>query len=692
MEYYSNILCVEAAELISAGVMSESYYKQLKARKQLRVVNRACRNIPALIAVESLPARFYSRMVEVLGDPKKLAPRKTFEDRIVPDPSAMQFFSGYRTVTGKQLPDEKIAEYCMNASVLNALTEVLADKRAARGVTGGKTTGFWAAAAEVLGHLKARLGHSLPENPIRLKEKFRSYLKDGYSVLVSGKFGNNNSRKVNELVEQMILSLYIMPNKPYAASTHEMYLQFLAGTLTVADTRTGEIFNRDDFYDAKGNPILISESTVWNYLNDPRNRAVVDKARMGTQDYLAVHRPHHIRRSPDFSFSKISMDDRDLPRKMHDGTTVKAYYAYDVASGCVIGRAYSRKKNTGLFVDCVRDMFRFIDAYGIGMPMEVEVEHHLVNQFADDLMRAGILFPFVRWCNPGNSQEKRAEHFNREKKYGYEKRYQEGIGRFYARLEANRPKREKIFDEDNDRYREKTFSFEELVADDLSVIETYNSDLHRNQKKYPGKTRLQVMLGHKNPHMAAIDRVMLTRYIGESTRTSIRRNMYVRVQYQDFRLSSPYVLENLSPNSYEVDAYYMPSADIPEVYIFQNGVYIDTCRLVVPYNEATAEQTEADRRSYAEQARYVAGFDRMVKEGRSQLAKVALVPDAKPLDEVPVSPSPLVHEAAAEEEPWYPATRSSSSPLVHEEEAEEEPGFDAGSYLATARRLAKSSL
>jgi len=353
MEYYGNILCIDAAELISSGILTKSHYDQLRARKQINVVNRGCRNTPARVAVESLPSHLYRQVVEVIGDPKKVAPNKTFEDRIVPDPLAMEFFSGYRTVTGKQLPDEKIKEYCMNASVLNALAEVLSSKKAKRGVTGGKTTGFWSSAAEVLGRLKAKLGHTLPENPIRLKDKCRSYMKNGYSVLISGKFGNKNSRKVNELIERMILSLYIMPNKPYATSTHEMYLQFLANMITVADIYTGEVYDRNDFYDDKGCPIMISESTVWNILNDPKNRAIVDKVRMGTLDYMSIHRPHHIRKSPQFSFSKISMDDRDLPRKMHDGTRVKAYYAYDVASGCVIGRSYSRKKTTELFVDYV---------------------------------------------------------------------------------------------------------------------------------------------------------------------------------------------------------------------------------------------------------------------------------------------------------------------------------------------------
>ena len=134
---------------------------------------------------------------------------------------------------------------------------------------------------------------------------------------------------------------------------------------------------------------------------------------------------------------------------MADGNRVKAYYAYDVASGCVVGYAYNRLKTADLFIDCVRNMFRLIDHQGWNCPAEVEVEHHLVNNFADGLIRAGVVFPFVRWCNPGNSQEKRAEHFNRVKKYGVEKRSQVGIGRWYARLEANRPKEEKVYDEFN---------------------------------------------------------------------------------------------------------------------------------------------------------------------------------------------------------------------------------------------------
>jgi len=651
MEYYNNILCVEASELIGAGVITASYYDKLKQRSQINVVRRACLNTPALVAVDSLPQRYRDKMVELIGDPSQVAPRKTFEDRIKPDPCAMEFFTSFRLTDGRALPDDKIKEYCTNASFLNAISVVYADKKAKAGITGARTRNFWEAASHTVARLKAKWGHSLPENPARLHEKCKQYQNLGYSSLVSGKFGNDNSRKVNDLVERMILSLYIMKNKPYSSSVHEMYLQFMGGSLQVVDTVTGEIFDRADFYDQKGSPIIISESTVWNYVNDPKNRTIVDKARMGSLEFSSTHRPHHHRHAPLFSFSKVSMDDRDLPRKMSDGSRVKAYYAYDVTSGCVIGRSYSRKKNTGLFIDCMRNMFRFIDKYHIGMPMEVEVEHHLVNQFEDDMMRAGVLFPFVRWCNPGNSQEKRAEHFNKAKKYGYEKRYQDGIGRFYAKLEANRPKYDKIFDEDNDNYKEKYYTYDELVADDLDLIMKYNNGLHPKQKLYPDKTRLDVLLENLNPNMAKVNPVLLARYIGEKTPSSIRRSQYVRVMYNDYQLSSPEILESLNPNSYDVDAYYMPveESDVKVVHLFQNGVFIDSCKLIKKYNEATCEQTDEDRASYTEQAKYVSRFDKMVKDGKNKLAKPDFLPSDPIVTEFIASPSPIQEEPETEE-------------------------------------------
>lgn len=663
MEYYNDTLCVSARELIDAGILTQSNYDKLNQRKQIRVVRRACRNTSALVDVNSLPYDYKLKMHEEIGNPKDMTPRQQFPDLVQQDPAAWTFFSAYRKPDGGSLSEDRIREYCNNAAVLNALHERLVDKKHRMKATGSKLVGFWEKAARTLSEIKEDFGHTLPDNPRRLKERYKRYIDDGYTSLISGLLGNSNSRVVTDAIENIILSIYCMKNKPYSKDVHTIYMQFMQGMVSIADVRTGELFNRIDFYDKKGCPVVISESTVWNYINDPKNRAVIDKYRLDQIDYASTIRPHHIRHSPKWSLSKVSTDDRDLPRKMHDGRTVKAYYAYDVCSGALIGYSYSKTKDTALFIDCLRNMFRFLDGHGLGMPAEMEVEHHIVNKFKDDMMRANVLFSFVRWCNPGNSQEKRAEHFHKAKKYGYEKRYQDGIGRFYLKIEANRPKREKIFDESNDHYKEKTFDYDQLVADDIYTIMMYNNGLHRDQKKYPGKTRLQVLLEHVTPLVINLDHCKLARYIGECTSTSIRRSMYVTVQYNKYRLSRPEVLESLLPHNYSVKAYYMPSDDIKEVYIFQNDVYVDTCKLIEGYNEATAEQTDADRAEYTNQAKYVSQFDAMVKEGK--LPRVAIIPEEQPTELVAASPSPMEAQADDDaEEIDYVALQQESKRLA----------------------------
>ena len=627
LEYYNNILCIEAGWLISEGIISKYNYDALKCRGWLKVERRACKGTPALVAYESIPERFKKEIIKKVGDPHKTTKHSQFKALIKPDAEALEFYSSYRLEDGRSLPEKAIQEYCTNASILNALVRFDSDKLTKRRALGRGVRGVWDKMALMVEGVKDQHPHTLPANSRRLKDRVKKYKDEGYMALVHKNYCNDNSRIVTADIERLILSLYIMGNKPYVTVVHDMYLQFLGGVLGVVDLKTGEIFNREDFVEKNGNPAFLSNSTIYNYINNPKNRAIVDAARNDSHTYNNMHRPHHHRSAPVYSLSKISMDDRDLPRKLSDGTRMKAYYAYDVASGCVVGASYSRFKDKSLFIDCMRNMFRNIYNWGFGMPMEVEVEHHLVNQYKDDFMKAGVLFPFVRWCNPGNSQEKRAEHFNRAKKYGYEKKYQEGIGRFYSKLEANRPKQGKVFDEKNNTYKYKKYSYDELVADDLYTIEMYNNDLHPKQKLYPGKTRMQVMQENLNPDLADIDKPVLVKAIGEKVKTSIRRNQYVQVQYEYYQLPGIETLSLLEPNNYSVVAYYTPNHDqtIDEVYIYQDGDFIAKCDKIQRYNEATAEQTDKDKEAYTQQTNYVSSFNTMVKKGKKSLAKIEII-------------------------------------------------------------------
>lgn len=646
-EHCNDILCVQAGWLIEEGILSKGNYDKLTQRKWLTVERRACKGSPALVQWRSIPERFRSVIVDRFGNPELLDKPKAFADMVAPDAQAMEYYSGYLLADGRNLPAENVAEYCANASVLNAIHATIARRTAKRNsLGGGGTAQMWDNIAQSADRLRAALAHTLPANVRRLRERYEVYMRDGYASLIHKGFCNVNSRVINDQIEQLLLSLYCLPTKPYVSSVHDLYLQFLAGAVDVCDITTGELYDRNDFYDG-GTPMMVSESTVWNVLNNPKNRILVDKYRTGSLEFQTTHRPHHIRDAPRWALSKISMDDRDLPRKMPDGSRVKAYYSYDVKSGYCIGASYSKSKDNALFIDCMRDMFRNLQAMNLGMPMEAEVEHHLVNNYKDDLMKAGVVFPFVRWCAPGNSQEKYAEVLNKSKKYGYEKKYQEGIGRFYAKLEANRPKVDKIFDSENNNYKDKRLSYDQLVADDKETIELYNNGLHRDQKQYKGMTRKDVMLQYVNPGLARIDTALLARYIGEHTATSIRRSQYVSVQHQKYWLPTPEVMAQLAPNNYDVDAYYLPASDgkVPMVYLYQDNAYICLCEPKDKYSTSTAERTDADTGAMAEQAKYVEKFDSMIK--KSKVQKVTVVP-VKPDPVLPPAEELIVPEREAD--------------------------------------------
>lgn len=635
-EYYNNRLCVYVDFLIENKYLSKRQYKYLSiTKKTIRVARRACRNTPALVEFDSLPTYIQVAYKKAEGDPREKAALTVLEKFIVDIPEALEYFSSFRTNTGDLLKKEIIQEYYTNAIVLNGLVQLRNNNKALVKACNNTLKNVWSRLTDCVVKLDTKkYPHTLPTNQRRLKEKVEIYLKYGYDCLVHKGYGNTNSRKVTELLEKLILSIYCMENKPYSSWVHEYYFLFVAGKLNVVDISTGELFDRNDFYlSDKGMYVTISDTICWNYINNPKNRIIVDNVRSGNHRYNSTIRPHMHRSAPMFALSKISLDDRDLPRKMKDGSRVKAYYAYDVASGIVLGASYSKSKDANLFIDCIRDMFRNIESMGLGMPMEVEVEHHIANLFKDDLMKAGVLFPFVRWCAPGNSQEKHAEQLNKIKKYGFEKRYQSGIGRFYASLEANVSGEERVFNEELQKYEmvDKRYSYEELVEDDKRIIELYNNSIHR---KYKSITCMQYFTQNINPKLAQINKPLLVRYIGEHTTTTIRRNMYCQVQYNKYMLTNPQLLTKLQPNNYTVDAYYLPNKSIEQVYIYQNENFIDECTRIIEFNTSAAEQTDIDKTAMKIQSEYIAKTDKMVRTGVEQLSRVKFLDNLESFENV----------------------------------------------------------
>ena len=633
MEYYGNTLCISARELVDNGIMSIPNYKQLSARGRIDVVRRGGRSGYALVSVSSLPDSYREKVNALYPDPSLEVLYAWIEANYETDQAAVAYFSDWRNSCGHDFAtDAHVAEYVANASVLNACIKLYNNAKAIHKTMGMKYD--WNKMSQVVEGYRVKVGHTLPSSMLRFRKKVNEYQECGYSCLISGKFGNQSRRKVDHKTERLIISIASLPNKPYNTSVWEMYNAFVCGELEVYDVETGALFNPNEWTDKNGEPLSLSESTIANYLNKPKNRVLIEQSTTSYTTFMHEQMPHVHRHAPEFSFSKISFDDRDLPRKLSDSKArPKAYYAYDVTSQCVVGYAYNRHKNVDLVTDCFRSMFRLIERHGWGCPAQVEVENHLMSQWRDSFLKAGVLFPFVRFCAPMNSQEKYAEPLNGAKKRSIEHKNHLGIGRFYAKSRAYRTESNKVFDAFNDTYEDKQYyTWDELIADDIRDIQEFNNSLHPNQKKYPGMTRWQVLEANMNPSLQPMDKSVWARFIGEHVETTIRRNSYCRVAYKDWWLSKTDVIERLYPNNWKVDAYYLTdeSGEVTDVYIFQDDRLIDRLEDVGTYNTADAEQTDEDMTIFKEQQRKIAGFKGYIS--RNEIKRVG-ISKAEPMTE-----------------------------------------------------------
>ena len=170
--------------------------------------------------------------------------------------------------------------------------------------------------------------------------------------------------------------------------------------------------------------------------------------------------------------------------------------------------------------------------------------------------------------------------------------------------------------------------------------------------------RWDVLVARINPTLRPLDKLTLSRYIGERVETSVRRNSTVRVAYADWWLSGPEVLEKLEPNNRKVTAFYLPDEEgkPTDVFLYQNDRYIDKVRPVVTYSRVMAEQTEEDKAAYTEQAKIMSHFDKWVRDNAIGQVGVAPVQREEEDEETEslVLPTAPVPEEPDEAYEWQP--------------------------------------
>lgn len=162
-------------------------------------------------------------------------------------------------------------------------------------------------------------------------------------------------------------------------------------------------------------------------------------------------------------------------------------------------------------------------------------------------------------------------------------------------------------------------------------------------------SRWDVLVARLNPTLRPLDKLTLSRYIGECVETSIRRNSTVRVAHEDWWISGPEVLERLAPNNYKVTAYYLPDDEgkPTDIFLYQGDRYIDKLHRITTYNRVMAEQTEADKEAFIEQRKYVAHFDKYLRDNAITKVGKMTVQKAVSAEEYPLE-LPQVQEQEEE--------------------------------------------
>jgi len=609
-------ITITVNDWIAAGLTSNQLKKD--SCNGLLSIHRRGVNGNTLIDVESIRRPERMKIIEnVFGKAQQLRNVNKPIYSIEIDTLAREFYCRH-----EDLSPEKISELTNRASIFNALRDGMKRQIEARAASGHRLPRqeFWQTMLVWHGEKSNELGVASFSNVRSLERAFKRYCKEGYAALLHGGRGNDLHRKVSVKIENLLLALWRTHDKPFVDRVHELYTQFIYGTEEFLDRETGEVYRPEDcrHIDKAGNekPLEISVATVWNYLKDVVNETAVYADRNGNFDYINTKRPKHHRKLGRYSLSKVSMDDAVLSRKSVRGWIGK-YLAVDVVSGYWFRPAYVLgKPDTGTVYEAFRNMFCELDALGLPVPGELEVEYHLMQHIG----WLNEVFPFVRFCE--SPTEKRAEHAIKALKYGTAKNAGHTNGRWYGKHEAYRAIRNKV---DGD-YIDPVYQPQTIIADDLADIEAHNNALHPLQKTYQGMTRRQVFLSQMNPDLRPIDKRVLYKFTGNETKTSIYNNDYCPVNNEEFELATFDSLDRLKPNNYEVTAYWLPNNDgsVDEVYLYQGDNYIGKAvnRLQTSYNENRIEQTDEDEAKKLHQHKRLAQFDKKVKERRLKIPKI----------------------------------------------------------------------
>ncbi len=230
-------------------------------------------------------------------------------------------------------------------------------------------------------------GAKLPTNDNVLRRKLRAYRKEGITALISKKFGNTNTQKVDDMVLQYLIDYY-GDSKKY---TTPMVTRWINDTAKENNW--------------KGFPI--TEATVFNNLNRANVKPVWYLTRHGFSAWKPLYENTQIRFKPNLPNALWVGDDTKVNLYYKKGKDTKAslnvYAIMDAHSGYWLGWSFVEGS---VKASDVREAFRMAVRRSNGqLPFQMQYDGDSANSFYERL--STLHFP----CMPYNGQSKLIERY-----------------------------------------------------------------------------------------------------------------------------------------------------------------------------------------------------------------------------------------------------------------------------------------
>ena len=321
MKIVNDILYIEFAELISCGV-SENTIVSAKSRqsKGWTFIEDPSDKRKVLIEYSGLSDVYKDKLTVRFGNPYDFVAKQPIKNMVQHDSKAEHFFLSYRFDGNKLLPLEHVKKYTRAASWLNMLSTAKEDKKALKTRLNLSVVQFFFHVCELIKIENI----DLPTNYRKLHARIDEYIKDGYSSLISRKFGNKSAAKINdELCESVLLEMIAHPNQFDDVLITMQYNQW-----------------------ANGNGYAtITAATVG--IHRRKNEYLITQERDGNENLKEKFLKQVKGRRPSFPMAMVESDDNHIDLQFRDLDTgnkfvrYKAVIVIDSFNDYVLGYAYT---------------------------------------------------------------------------------------------------------------------------------------------------------------------------------------------------------------------------------------------------------------------------------------------------------------------------------------------------------------